>query len=69
MHKFRIAPPLSLSLFLIDLVFFLQIKGIPQLMYGLAAIMLITHIEDVQMPDGTSVPIFFLYKEDKGSFY
>lgn len=44
-------------------------KGIPQLMYGLAAIMLITHIENVQMPDGQKIPIFFLYKEDKGSHY
>lgn len=43
-------------------------KGIPQLMYGLAATMLITHVEYVKMPDG-KVPIYFLYEEDKGSFY
>lgn len=37
-------------------------------MYGLAAIMLITHVEHVDMPEG-KVPIFFLYKEDKGSHF
>lgn len=37
-------------------------------MYGTAATMLITHIEYVHMPDG-DVPIYFLYKEEKGSFY
>lgn len=37
-------------------------------MYGAAATMLITHIEYVHMAD-VDVPIYFLYKEDKGSFY
>lgn len=37
-------------------------------MYGLAATMLITHVEYVEMPD-RKVPIYFLYEEDKGSFY
>lgn len=38
-------------------------------MYGLAAIMLISHVEYVEMHDGKKIPIYFLYKEDKGSHY
>ena len=38
-------------------------------MYGLGAIMLISHVEYVNMPDGKQVPIYFLYEEDKGSHY
>lgn len=37
-------------------------------MYGLGAVMLIRHVEYVNMPEG-KIPIFFLYKEDKGSHY
>ncbi|XP_055315620.1 uncharacterized protein C15orf61 homolog [Sitodiplosis mosellana] len=43
--------------------------GIPQLMYGFSAMMLITHIEYVDMREHGKVPIYFLYKEDKGSHY
>uniref|UniRef100_A0A1L8DAD5 Uncharacterized protein n=1 Tax=Nyssomyia neivai TaxID=330878 RepID=A0A1L8DAD5_9DIPT len=42
--------------------------GIPQLMYGIAATYLIKHVEYVSV--GTpecKIPIYFLYKEDKGS--
>jgi hypothetical protein len=42
--------------------------GIPPLFYGLAATMLIKHVEYVDMPD-RKVPIYFLYEEDKGSEY
>jgi len=42
--------------------------GIPTLMYGLGAVMLIKHTEQVKMP-GAAIPIYFLYEEDKGSFY
>lgn len=43
--------------------------GIPLLFYGLSATVLIRHRETVAMPCGVSVPIFFLYEEDKGSHY
>ncbi|XP_059611639.1 LOW QUALITY PROTEIN: uncharacterized protein C15orf61 [Phlebotomus argentipes] len=44
--------------------------GIPQLMYGLAATRLIRHVEYVTVePTKAQVPIYFLYKEDKGSKY
>lgn len=50
------------------------LKGIPQLMYGLSAIMLLrfgknAHVEYVDMREHGKVPIYFLYKEDKGSHY
>lgn len=49
-------------------------KGIPQLMYGLSAIMLLrfgknAHVEYVDMHEHGKVPIYFLYREDKGSHY
>lgn len=37
-------------------------------MYGLGAIMLIRHVEHVDM-GSQKVPIYFLYEEDKGSQY
>ncbi|XP_019865962.1 uncharacterized protein C15orf61 homolog [Aethina tumida] len=40
--------------------------GIPCLMYGLAAIVFITHTEEVITPKG-KVMIYFLLPEDKGS--
>lgn len=43
--------------------------GLPLLVYGLYATMLISHTELVQMPCGRSVPIYFLYKEEKGARY
>lgn len=44
--------------------------GIPQLGYGLAARFLIRHVELVDMgSDYGSIPIYFLYEEDKGSLY
>ncbi|XP_031618837.1 uncharacterized protein C15orf61 homolog [Contarinia nasturtii] len=44
--------------------------GLPQLMYGLAAIILISHVEYVDMPGHKEkVPIYFLLKEDQGSHY
>lgn len=46
----------------------LRMIGIPQLMYGIAATGLISHIEYVEMPTG-QIPIYFLYQEDKGSSY
>lgn len=46
----------------------LVLSGIPQLMYGVAATMLISHTEYVNMPTA-EIPIYFLYQEDKGSFY
>ena len=52
--------------------FFKAIKllnlGIPMLMYGLAAILLITHRETVKTAQG-DVTIYFLLPEDKGSSY
>ncbi|XP_046992454.1 uncharacterized protein C15orf61 isoform X1 [Schistocerca americana] len=42
--------------------------GIPCLAYGLAATLLIKHIEIVHTSKG-NVKIYFLYKEDKGSLY
>lgn len=44
-------------------------KGIPLIFYGVAAIFLIKHKEFVSMDNGKQVPIYFLYKEDKGSQY
>ncbi|CAG9863573.1 unnamed protein product [Phyllotreta striolata] len=56
----------------VDDIFFRSIKvlnlGIPCLAYGIAAIFLIKHSEDVLMNRG-SVKIYFLYPEDKGSEY
>lgn len=37
-------------------------------MYGIGALMLIRHVEYVDMPDGR-IPIYFLYEENKGSFH
>ncbi|XP_046398922.1 uncharacterized protein C15orf61 homolog [Ischnura elegans] len=42
--------------------------GIPCLAYGIAAVFLIRHQEDVLTPKG-KVTIYFLYEEDKGSLY
>ncbi|XP_017882882.1 uncharacterized protein C15orf61 [Ceratina calcarata] len=42
--------------------------GIPTLMYGLSAIILINHKEIVKTPYG-DVPIYFLIEENKGSLY
>ncbi|XP_071439755.1 uncharacterized protein C15orf61 homolog [Hetaerina americana] len=42
--------------------------GIPCLAYGVAAVFLIRHQEDVYTPKGI-VTIYFLYEEDKGSYY
>lgn len=42
--------------------------GIPQLLYGIAAIYQIRYVEYVDMPHG-KVPIYFLYQEDKGAEY
>lgn len=44
------------------------ILGIPCLLYGLAAIMLIKHEEIVNTPSG-QVKIYFLLVEHKGSLY
>ncbi|XP_066581854.1 uncharacterized protein C15orf61 homolog [Prorops nasuta] len=56
----------------IDDKFFKAIKilnlGIPTLMYGLAATILIRHHEIVKTPRG-NVTIYFLLPEDKGSQY
>lgn len=43
-------------------------------MYGLSAIMLLrfgknAHVEYVDMQEYGKVPIYFLYKEDKGAHY
>lgn len=43
--------------------------GLPMLFYGLAAIKLISHKEEVLLKNHKSVFIYFLYKEDKGSQY
>lgn len=43
-------------------------SGIPTLMYGIAAIFLITHSEEVFTEKG-NVSIYFLLKEDKGSLF
>ncbi|XP_017467626.1 PREDICTED: uncharacterized protein C15orf61 homolog isoform X2 [Rhagoletis zephyria] len=43
--------------------------GLPMLFYGLAAIHLITHEELVHLPNGSRIPIYFLYAEDKGSMH
>lgn len=43
-------------------------SGIPSLMYGIAAIFLITHRELVETPNG-DVYIYFLLKENKQSIY
>lgn len=45
-----------------------HVQGIPTLMYGLGAVMLIRHTELVKLKEGT-IPIHFLYEEDKGSPY
>uniref|UniRef100_A0A1B0D2Y1 Uncharacterized protein n=1 Tax=Phlebotomus papatasi TaxID=29031 RepID=A0A1B0D2Y1_PHLPP len=42
--------------------------GIPQLMYGLAATHLISY-EEFVIVGSSKIPIYFLYKEDKGSKY
>lgn len=44
------------------------ISGIPTLMYGIAAIFLIRYTESLAI-DGYEkpIPIYFLYKEDKGA--
>lgn len=42
--------------------------GIPALLYGIAAIFLITHKETVITPKG-NVDIYFLMKENKQSLY
>lgn len=44
------------------------IAGIPTLMYGIAAIFLIRYTESLAI-DGYEkpIPIYFLYKEDKGA--
>lgn len=48
----------------------LCVLGIPQLMYGIAAIFLIRYTEQVVVEGWPKpVPIYFLYKEDKGSKY
>ncbi|KAF4524464.1 hypothetical protein B566_EDAN011887 [Ephemera danica] len=44
-------------------------RSIPCLLYGISAIFLIRHTELVNINGSKSVPIFFLYKEDKGSLY
>lgn len=46
----------------------ISIQGIPTLMYGLGAVMLIRHTEYVQLKPG-KIPIYFLYEEEKGSQY
>lgn len=43
--------------------------GIPCLGYGLAAKFLIKHVEVVIVPGYKEVPLYFLYKEDKGAEY
>lgn len=43
--------------------------GLPCLGYGLAAKYLIKHVEYVVVPGFDPVPLYFLYKEDKGSEY
>lgn len=43
--------------------------GLPMLFYGLAAIKLISHKEEVFLKGNKTVFIYFLYKEDKGSQY
>lgn len=44
------------------------LSGIPTLMYGIAAIFLIRYIEYVEIEGYEKpVPIYFLYKEDKGA--
>lgn len=45
------------------------ITGIPTVLYGIAAINLIKHVEYVETPLHGKIPIFFLYEEDKGSMY
>uniref|UniRef100_T1J655 Uncharacterized protein n=1 Tax=Strigamia maritima TaxID=126957 RepID=T1J655_STRMM len=42
--------------------------GIPSFAYGIGAMLLIRHHEDIHTPDGT-VRIYFLYEEDKGAMY
>lgn len=37
------------------------------LFYGIAAIRLISHKEIVRISDQEEVPIYFLYREDKGA--
>lgn len=44
------------------------VLGIPTLMYGIAATMLITYKEPVHFPEGM-VYIYFLLKEDTGAQY
>lgn len=45
------------------------VTGIPTVLYGIAAINLIKHVEYVEIPEKGKIPIFFLYEEDKGSMY
>lgn len=49
--------------------FYLFLKGIPMIFYGVTAIFLIKHKEYVHMENGKRIPIYFLYEEDKGSHY